>query len=107
MSPSFTWLACLVVVALAVQFRVSSAANTPASDADRRAQSFISEHEANIRPLEIAVNEAWWKANTTGKDEDFAAKEKAQNELDQALSDTKRFAELKAIRDAKPSDTLL
>ena len=107
MSIPFSWILFGVVVAMAVHTRSSSAADTPATDTDRRAQAFISEHEARIRPLEIKVALAWWKANTTGNDDDFAAKEQAQNELDRALSDAKRFAELKAIREAKPSEQLL
>ncbi|MBI4603795.1 MAG: M2 family metallopeptidase [Planctomycetes bacterium] len=67
---------------------------------DPRAESarFIAEHEARIRPLETAVARAWWDANTSGKDEDFARKEEAQNELDRALADPARFAELKRVR---------
>ena len=37
-----------------------------------RAKKFIAAHEAKMRPLEVAGNLAWWNANTTGKDEDFA-----------------------------------
>jgi peptidyl-dipeptidase A len=107
MSTSFSGLLLGVVFVMPVQTRSASAADTPATDTNRRAQAFISEHEAKIRPLEIKVALAWWKANTTGSDDDFAAKEQAQNELDRALSDAKRFAELKAIREAKPSEQLL
>ncbi len=66
--------------------------------ADMQAERFIKAHEETIRPLERAANLAWWNANITGKDEDFAAKEEAQNRLDAALSDRERFATLKAIR---------
>ena len=52
-----------------------------------RARKFVEEHEQRIRPLDVAVNLAWWNANTTGKDEDFARKEQAQNRLDRALAD--------------------
>jgi peptidyl-dipeptidase A len=107
MSMSFSWFLLGAIIAMAVQTRSVSAVDSPATDADRRAQAFIREHEEKIRPLEIKVALAWWKANTTGNDDDFAAKEQAQNELDRALSDAKRFAELKAIREAKPSDELL
>jgi peptidyl-dipeptidase A len=72
-----------------------------------RARKFIAEHETRIRPLERAVGMAWWNANVTGKDEDFKAKEEAQNRLDLALADTKRFAELKAIKEAGIKDPLL
>ncbi len=75
--------------------------------ADERARKFIAEHVAQIRPLEIAGGLAWWNANVSGKDEDFKAKEQAQNQLDQALAHRDRFAELKAIREAKPADATL
>jgi peptidyl-dipeptidase A len=57
--------------------------------------------------LEIAVGKAWWNANISGKDEDFAAKEEAQNRLDQALSDATRFAELKSLHESKLAKPLL
>ena len=107
MSTAFTWLAFCGIVAMALPLGVAAAQVATTTDAEHRARTFIAEHEANIRPLEIAVNRAWWKANTTGKDEDFAAKEEAQNQLDRALSDTKRFAELKALRDGKLADPLV
>jgi peptidyl-dipeptidase A len=72
-----------------------------------RAADFIKGHETRVRPLEIEVNLAWWRANTSGKDEDFKLKEQSQNKLDAVLSDRARFAELKAIHDAKTGDALL
>jgi oligoendopeptidase F len=66
---------------------------------DARAHKFIAEHEARIRPLEKALNLAWWTANVSGKNEDYKAKEQAQNNLDQALADKERFAELKAVNE--------
>ena len=53
----------------------TSLAATP--DADAR--EFIQSHEAIVRPLEKASALAWWNANISGKDEDFKAKEEAQN----------------------------
>src|SRR5512135_407563 len=67
-------------------------------DTAMRAQRFITAHEEKVRPLERAAALAWWKANISGKDEDFAAKEEAQNRLDAALADRERFAELKALK---------
>ena len=64
------------------------------------ARALVTEHEVSIRPLEKAVGLSWWNANVSGKDEDFAAKEAAQNQLDLALADTGRFARLKAAREA-------
>src|SRR5438046_10624855 len=50
-------------------------------DAAEEARRIVREHEANIQPLEIENARAWWKANVSGKDEDFAAKEQAENRL--------------------------
>jgi peptidyl-dipeptidase A len=105
MSSSFTWIALCAVVALALQVKRAPAAES--ADANARARAFIEEHEAKVRPLEIAVAKAWWDANTSGKDEDFAKKEEAQNRLDQALADKQRFAELKAIHEAPPGEPLV
>ncbi|MCS7167021.1 MAG: M2 family metallopeptidase [Gemmatales bacterium] len=68
-----------------------------ANHTEERARAFIKYYEEQVRPLEIAVNLAWWKANISGKDQDFKAKEEAQNKLDAALSNRERFAELKAL----------
>src|SRR5205085_7486215 len=64
-----------------------------------RARKFLQAHEAKLRPLEIKASEAWWVANTTGKDEDFKRKEEAQNKVDAALADPARFRTLKALKD--------
>src|SRR5690349_10135292 len=77
------------------------------ADPDAAASKFIADYETQVRPLEIAVNLAWWKANTTGKDEDFAAKVEAQNRYDEALADRQRFATLKALHDGKVKDPIL
>jgi peptidyl-dipeptidase A len=109
MSSTFTWLSisfCAVAVFMVLTSN-SVAAQAAATDADSRSRAFIAEHEARVRPLEIAVGTAWWNANTSGKDEDFAAKEEAQNRLDQALADSKRFAELKSLHESKLSDPLV
>ncbi|MER3415714.1 MAG: peptidase M3 [Gemmataceae bacterium] len=79
----------------------------PQNDMAARARAFIARHEAQVAPLEKAVALAWWDANVSGKDEDFKRKEEAQNKLDAALSDRERFAELKALHDAKLADPLL
>ncbi len=77
------------------------------TDPDAAAKKFITEYDHEVRPLEIAMNLAWWKANTTGKDEDFAAKVEAQNRYDEALANRQRFAVLKSIVDRKPKDAVL
>ncbi len=75
--------------------------------ADKQAQAFIARYLEEIRPLEIALNLTWWKANTSGKDEDFAAKVEAQNKYDAALANSERFAELKKLKEARLSDPLV
>jgi peptidyl-dipeptidase A len=74
---------------------------------EARAKAFIARHENQIRPLEIASGLAWWNANVTGKDEDFAAKEAATNRLNEALANKEAFAELAAIKQAGVADELL
>src|SRR5690606_2073412 len=49
-----------------------------AADMTDAARQFIEQYESTIRPLEISAARAWWDANVTGKDEDFAAKEEAE-----------------------------
>lgn len=81
----------------------------PAADApaETRARAFIDAHVAKIRPLEKAAGLAWWNANVSGKDEDFQAKEDAQNQLDAALANKTAFAELKALKAETLADPTL
>src|SRR4051794_33873120 len=85
----------------------SATAEGLSGDADMKAKQFVATHEEKIRPLERAAALAWWNANVSGKDEDFAAKEEAQNRLDAALADRRRFAELKAVKDTGVDEPLL
>ncbi|HEY2414392.1 MAG TPA: M2 family metallopeptidase [Pirellulaceae bacterium] len=68
------------------------------------AKDFVADHEKKIEPLEIEIGKAWWNANVTGKDEDFAKKEESENRLNEALSNTEKFASLKKIHDGQVSD---
>jgi peptidyl-dipeptidase A len=65
-----------------------------------RARAFVAAHEAKFLPLDRRAGLAWWNANVSGKDEDFAEKEAAQNAIDTALADPKAFAELKILKEA-------
>jgi peptidyl-dipeptidase A len=89
-------IAALVMTSPLIPGPVESAPPGPADDARR----FIEEHEARLRPLEKAVQLAWWDANVTGEDRAFQAKEEAQNRYDAALADPARFADLKRVREA-------
>jgi peptidyl-dipeptidase A len=64
----------------------------------KRAREFVKDHETRLRPLDVAANLAWWKANLSGKDEDFAKKEETQNRIDAVLSDPKVFAQLRELK---------
>lgn len=75
--------------------------------ADKEAAEFVQFHEAEIRPLEIEVARRWWEAATTGKDEAFAAKQRAEEQLEKRLADRAAFSRLRAIRADGPTDPLL
>lgn len=93
MPPMYAVLALAVIVALPIMAHASA-------EATDKAKKFIEEHNAKIRPLEIAASLAWWNANISGKDEDFAKKEAAQNRIDGALSQRETFAKLKELKAA-------
>src|SRR5262245_49313950 len=63
-------------------------------DRSQDARQFVAEHAKNIQPLEIEIGRAWWNANVSGKDEDFAKKEQAENKLNDALANPQQFARL-------------
>src|SRR5262245_59214046 len=65
-----------------------------------KAKSFIAAHEVKFKPLDRRAGIAWWDANISGKDEDFARKEAAQNAIDAALADPQAFAAVKELKDA-------
>ena len=74
---------CLPALAAACAMATATAAE---ATTDAKAGEFIEAHVKRVKPLEYEAAIAWWKANTTGKDEDFALKEKAQNKLDAVLA---------------------
>jgi peptidyl-dipeptidase A len=71
------------------------------------ARAFIAEHEKGVRPLEREASLAWWNANVSGRDQDFQAKEQAQNKLDAALTDHQKFARVKALKESSIADPRL
>jgi len=68
------------------------------------AREFIREYEATVRPLNSASGRAWWDASTTGRDEDFAAKETLENRLNEVLSSKEQFERLKKIKEGSIED---
>lgn len=85
----------------------ASAQNASAQDTTSDAKKFVGEHEAKIRPLEIETGKAWWNANVSGKDADFATKEAAENKLNEAVANPEQFERLKKIHDGKIADPVL
>src|SRR5262245_37674783 len=88
---------------------VGAAVVTSASSQDvaGAAREFVREHERKVQPLQIEASRAWWTANITGKDEDFAAKEAAENKINEALSDKQQFQRLKQLQAGKIADPVL
>jgi peptidyl-dipeptidase A len=76
-------------------------------ETEDRARRFIQTYETSVRPLEIDVALRSWTANISGKEADYRVKEEAENRLNTRLADRPEFAELKAIRAARPSDPQL
>jgi peptidyl-dipeptidase A len=93
-------IALPLAISLAAFVLLSALSSAAEDDADNRARQLLDSYTAKVRPLEIAVNRAWWNANITGKDEDFKAKEEAQNKLDAFLADKALFKRVKAIKEA-------
>ena len=60
---------CAALIVAGVLMGSLLAAND-ASTTDK-ARAWVDAFTAKVRPLDIAVNRAWWDANITGKDEDF------------------------------------
>jgi len=86
----------LMAVAWITLPRAASAGPTATEKAQKLVETFIKQ----FRPLDVAASRAWWDANISGKDEDFARKEDAQNKIDELLSDKEAFKEVKAIKEA-------
>lgn len=61
---------------------------------------FLSELRARVEPLEIAMNDAWWQANTSGSDEDAARSAEAQKRITRVYSDPNAFAYLQSVDEA-------
>ena len=90
------------MVSAAISLSTSGAENTT-----EPARQFAREHSEKVQPLEIKVAQAWWNANITGKDEDFAAKESAENSLNDVLANSQQFARLKQIQAGQIDDRVL
>jgi peptidyl-dipeptidase A len=84
---------------LAVGFLLAHPLTVSASpEVTERARKFVKDHEARLRPLEVAGNLAWWNANISGDPEDFEKKKEAQHRIDAALANADAFKELKDLK---------
>ena len=99
-----SFLLLSVSLTFAMCFSVTpSVAQSPAEVA----REFILDYETNVKPLETAIGKAWWNANTTGKDEDFAEKEALENRYNELLSSAETFRQLKKIEESDLNDPQL
>ena len=101
MAKSLRHIGFIFLFLIGVSTRMSTAGKLATDDRpEAAARAFIAEHEKTVRPLEREAALAWWNANVSGRDQDFQAKEQAQNRLDAALSDRDKFARVKALNDS-------
>jgi peptidyl-dipeptidase A len=94
----------LVLVAVVAGPAVAAEAD---GKGEAMARRFVEYYETTVRPLEIDAAKAFWTANVTGKEEDFAKKQETEEKFELCLADPQRFAELKAIQQAGVADRLL
>jgi len=87
-----------LIVAGFVLFLAQPLAAWASPEVTERARKFVADHEARLRPLEIAGSLAWWNANISGKPEDFKKKEETQNRIDEALVNPPAFAAVKELK---------
>lgn len=102
-----TWARAFASLGVFMVFSIGSPGAAKAENTIEAARRFAREHDSKIPPLEIEVARAWWTANISGKDEDFAAKEQAENRLNESLADTQQFARLKQIHAGQIDDPVL
>jgi peptidyl-dipeptidase A len=72
---------------------------TRAEDPKKEFASIRDAYLKKFQPLFCESAQAWWEANTTGKDEAFARKKKAEEALVELHSDHAVFAKLKALKE--------
>ncbi len=67
-------------------------------------RALVADYVARFRPLLIAANRAWWRANVTGLDDAFEAKRAAETAIVELHADHTVFAELETLRSARAID---
>ncbi|MGM9998283.1 MAG: M2 family metallopeptidase [Candidatus Bruticola sp.] len=93
----FTAAAAVLGAALLGSTIVQAVPQTPQQQFAAIRDRYVSQ----IRPLEKEANEAWWESSTTGSDEAYARREKADNAMAALHQDKKTFSKLKELRQSK------
>ena len=101
---SNNFLLCLLVAMSIITFTDSLSAQ---EDTTSAAAAFVKQYETNVVPVEIALSRAWWDANTTGSDEDFAKKEALDKQMNELLASKEDFEKLKTIKAGTIADAQL
>lgn len=73
----------------------------------RTADELVAHLEAQLRPLEIELAEAWWESNTNSSPDAEARRTRAELARRELLADPLLFAELRSARDVAQTDPLL
>ena len=96
-------------VSFALLFVACAGRQEPApSDAEPAMQQLVSRVTAKYAPLYKEMSLAWWEASTTGKDEAFARREKAENAINDLFADAQSFARVKGwLAEGRVRDPLL
>ncbi len=85
-----------------------TACNTKKANMGNELKDFIARYEATVSPLQVQAYTAYWNASITGKDEDYAAAEKYQVELNKIYTSKEDFELLKKLRtEGNIEDSLL
>lgn len=84
------------------------ACNPKKANMENELKDFISRYEATVSPLQVKAYTAYWNASITGKNEDYAAAEKFQVELNKIFTNKQDFELLKRLKaEGNIEDSLL
>jgi peptidyl-dipeptidase A len=92
---------------IAMSVLASASTTTAQEDTSAAAAAFVKRYETNVVPVEIALSRAWWDANTTGSDEDFAKKVALDKQMNELLASKEDFEKLKTIKAGTITDEQL
>lgn len=93
------WLMTGLSIGLPMWGLMPSAVADPPTAAEQAFVELRDTYLEKYRPLWLAQSAAWWDANVSGSDADFARKAEADRALVDLHADRATFARLKALRD--------